>query len=83
MNIQEATSPAVKPKQSALEKYNIDDKDTPWANVKEQALDFEDYKARIKSNHDKEKETARTEQMRLGDLVKEKDEIEHIETATE
>lgn len=35
MNIQEATSPAVKPKQSALEKYNIDDKDTPWANVKE------------------------------------------------
>lgn len=51
--------------------------------MKEQGVDFDDYKARIKSNHDREKENARTERERLGDLTKEKEDIEVIDSATE
>ena len=63
-------------KQSALEKYNIDEKDTPWYNIKEQGVDFEDYREKIKDQYEKEKEDAAKERNRLGDLIKEKDELE-------
>eukprot|EP00354_Favella_ehrenbergii_P012507 CAMPEP_0170455082 /NCGR_PEP_ID=MMETSP0123-20130129/3135_1 /TAXON_ID=182087 /ORGANISM="Favella ehrenbergii, Strain Fehren 1" /LENGTH=152 /DNA_ID=CAMNT_0010718041 /DNA_START=835 /DNA_END=1293 /DNA_ORIENTATION=+ len=70
-------------KQSALEKYQIADHETPWHNIKEQGVDFEDYREKIKSVYDKGKEVAEKERNRLGDLIKESEEIEELDAATE
>ena len=63
------------------EQYQIED--SPWTDTKTQGVNFNDYKARIKAQHDSQKQSEQKERDRLGDLVKEKDQIEELDTATE
>ena len=62
----------LKKEQSALEKYQIAAEDTPWFNIKEQGVDFDDYREKIMDQYEKEKVNATREHTRLGDLVKDR-----------
>ena len=63
------------------EKFQIDD--SPWNNIQSQGVNFHDYKARIKAEVEKERESAALEKNRLGDINKAEDEVEAVDNKTE
>lgn len=62
-------------------KYQIEN--SPWTLEKTKGVKFEDYRASIMNKFEKEQATNKTEWKRLGDLNKDKSQIEVFDKTTQ